>query len=578
MIGTASRRVESTSTTDLVTQASAATDRALKYLLEDQADNGSWVGTLCSSCEPTALSVMALHASDKQTFANQIQRGIDWLLETQLADGGWGDAVLDPSNVKATVLAVSALRLIDHDRYHAQIVRGLCRLEQLGGWPAVSIICAPIAALAGLLPWESTANLPIELILFPSGLRRRTSFGLSGFLSIGLMQNHRSPPSPWRRMLQRIARPRVIRWLREVQGTNGAFGESAMLNAFVVIGLIAAGERNGSGADVIHAALQYLVAQQRHDGSWPLDRDLEVFITTNAIIALAELKHELGQPRFVRTRDWLLEAQTKRPCFATGAPLGGWAWAVPSGWPDSDDTGFALKALSALGLSASDRSMQAGIDWILHMQNRDGSWSTFVPNSSAPFDQPCPYVTAHVLSGLRATGKFGMQSRPVQRAFAWLREVQGEDGTFQSIWFRNYSCGTAAVLEALADYDQVESSIGRRCIQWLLANQNRDGSWGGGLEQPGTAEETAWAIGALLSANVSPQSAAIERGIAWLLAQQRPDGSWDAAIIGLYSRSLYYSNTHYPLTFALKALAVYSRRAQAMAEPPRVRAESRGPR
>jgi squalene-hopene/tetraprenyl-beta-curcumene cyclase len=545
----------------LAQSARMAAEKTAAYLLHDQQPDGRWIGTLSSSCEPTALAAIALYLVDKEQYAQRIKQGIAWLLQTQHPDGGWGDAIHDPSNTKATVLAVSALHLTSKVEHKAAIERGMSMLEKLGGWGAVSNVCAPIAALVGLIPWSQTKCLPYELILAPYGLRRRTSFGLPAFLSMGIMQNsHRFSPV-WQRPLRVLARPNVVNWLRQVQAPNGSFEESVMMNSFVVIGLTAGGIAEAS--DIVQSSVHYTLNQQREDGSWPLDRDLEVSSTDTAIIALGGLGYDLRQPRFQRAKEWLLANQIREPFFATGAPGGGWAWAMPGGWPDIDDTSYALIGLAAFGLDSQHPQMQECTTWLLAMQNKNGSWSTFVKNSNMPFDQPCPYVTAHVLSGLWATGLFTANSKPVQRAIDWLQSVQRPDGSFPAIWFRNYSCATALVLEAMAEYSLVKTPLARQCLDWLLANQNLGGSWGGYREQPGTAEETSWAISALLLAGLSPTDKSIERGIGWLIDNQQPDGTWEPAIIGLYSQSLWYSNSSYAITFPLKALALYLRQVEA---------------
>ena len=547
-----------------------AAEQTAAYLLKTQLSDGRWVGKLSSSCEATACAVIALYLTGREQYAQQIQRGLAWLLQTQHSDGGWGDAVSDPSNINATSLAISTLHLISAPEHKAALERGLVILERLGGWDAVrdqryctlSGVCRTVAALVGLLPWSGLQDLPFEVILLPKGLYRKISITLPGFLALAMMQHTYRPAPIGRRLLRSLAKPRVVRWLRQAQAPNGSYEESPLLNALVVIGLTAGNIRGAS--EIIRSSLHYILEHQREDGSWPIDRDLETSNTHNSILALHELGYDLQLPRFQRTKEWLLASQFLEPFFATGAPGGGWSWAVPGGWPDTDDTAYNLKALIALGLSPQHPQLKKGIAWELALQNDDGSWSTFVPNSTLPFDQPCPYVTAHVLSGLRATGLFTANSEPVRRAIDWLRGRQEADGSFTGLWFRNYTCATAFVLEAMAEYGLADDLMARRCRNWLLDNQNPDGSWGGHIGQPGTPEETSWAIAALLLAGLSPTHRSIERGTAWLVNNQRPDGTWEPSIIGLYFRSLWYSDSYYAIAFPLKALALYLKRMEAM--------------
>jgi squalene-hopene/tetraprenyl-beta-curcumene cyclase len=189
------------------------------------------------------------------------------------------------------------------------------------------------------------------------------------------------------------------------------------------------------------------------------------------------------------------------------------------------------------------------------MQNHDGSWSTFVRNSRMPFDHDCPYVTGHALSALHALGYLERRPWIRDRALAYLQRAQRYDGSFASIWFREATCGTASVLEALTDLGLADASMALRAREALLRLQNDDGGWAGARLQASTAEETAWATLALARGAVdTPSRAAALRGARWLAEQQRPDGAWTPAPIGLYYSAMWYSDTWYALAFPLQAL------------------------
>jgi len=84
---------------------------------------------------------------------------------------------------------------------------------------------------------------------------------------------------------------------------------------------------------------------------------------------------------------------------------------------------------------------------------------------------------------------------------------------------------------------------------YLLSQQNPDGSWGGKKETPGTVEETALAIGAL--ATTHPENCM--RGFDWLLSENRTD-TLHSSPIGLYFAALWYDEKMYPLVYTLEAL------------------------
>jgi squalene-hopene/tetraprenyl-beta-curcumene cyclase len=161
-----------------------------------------------------------------------------------------------------------------------------------------------------------------------------------------------------------------------------------------------------------------------------------------------------------------------------------------------------------------------------------------------------------VLSALQATHRLEANPKLLDRALGYLERAQRYDGTFPSIWFRESVAGTASVVEALADCGLAHLPMALKARAALLRLQNEDGGWAGLRMQASTAEETSWALLALLR---MPEDAAsrraVERGIAWLLERQRADGTWEQAPIGLYYSAMWYSDSYYAVTLPMQALA-----------------------
>jgi squalene-hopene/tetraprenyl-beta-curcumene cyclase len=509
------------------------------------------------------MSIVALQLVDSALYTERISQGRSWLFATQSPDGGWGDAIIDPSNINATSLALAALVFTQpgqiSDAEHTALDRARQRLERFGGWQAVgdpdrctlSGPCRTVAALAGIMDWRKIKRLRPEVIMLPRTVRRTISTTFPAYLSIATLHSV-SAPHPLNQLpAYPRARDMSRDWLAQAQGPNGSFEESAFLTSVIIACWTAAGYGD---LPWLQPAIQFVLASQRDDGGWPIDRDLETFDTDLTVLAWDETG--LPLPNMDDVRTWLLARQFTTDCFPTGARPGGWAWAMPAGWPDADDTSYTLLTLRTLGVPASDPAIIFGADWLERMQNSDGSWSTFVRNSRMPFDHDCPYITGHVLCALQVAGRLEQRPHILERALRYLDRAQRYDGSFASIWFRETTAGTASVIEALHACGLLSLRMAKRARESLLRQQNDDGGWGGMRLQASTAEETAWAIMALLRwPEYEPARAAARRGVRWLLDHQRPDGTWAEWPIALYYSAMWYSDSYYAVALPMQALA-----------------------
>ena len=537
--------------------------RTLAYLRAEQQANDHWAGVLSSSALATAIAIVALQQVDRTGYAERIAVGRRWLFATQLDDGGWGDGIIDESNINATSLAIGALIFTQPAAPEPETMdrlrRARERLSAFGGWEAVgdpnrctlSGPCRTIAALAGIMDWRRIKRLRPEVVLLPQGVRRTISTTFPAYLSIATLHAEMVPhPLNALPSYERVKRL-CIEWLAKTQGANGSFEESAFLSSVIISCWTAAGYGD---LPWLQPALRFVLESQRADGGWPIDRDLETFDTDLTTFAFMEAGEPV--PNAERVRDWLLARQFDTVCFPTGAKPGGWAWAMPAGWPDADDSSYTVLALRALGVPAAHPALRRGASWLEGMQNRDGSWSTFVRNSRMPFDHDCPYITGHVLCALHAAGRLRTKPRILERALAYLTEAQRYDGSFASIWFREATAGTASVLEALADLDLLHTLMATRARDYLLRAQNDDGGWAGLRMQASTAEETAWAMLALLRCPSDERiRASVARGVDWLVQHQREDGTWAEWPLGLYYSAMWYSDSYYAVTLPARALA-----------------------
>ncbi|HEY6489175.1 MAG TPA: squalene--hopene cyclase [Terracidiphilus sp.] len=72
-----------------------AVERAIRYLLAQQEENGSWYGRWgVNYVYGTFLALRGLSASGSADAADAVARGAHWLREVQNPDGGWGESCL----------------------------------------------------------------------------------------------------------------------------------------------------------------------------------------------------------------------------------------------------------------------------------------------------------------------------------------------------------------------------------------------------------------------------------------------------------------------------------------------------
>ena len=235
---------------------------------------------------------------------------------------------------------------------------------------------------------------------------------------------------------------------------------------------------------------------------------------------------------------------------------------MPGGVPDADDTAGALIALVNLD---HREGIEAGIGWLLDLQNRDGGWPTFCRGwGKLPFDQSAPDLTAHALRALSAAAAGATRDdlrRAIRNGLTYLHRSQQPDGSWRPLWFGNQHAaglanpvlGTSRVLRALEIVDR-GWPLAAGGVNYLLGCQNADGGWGGARGVPSSQEETALAVAALAPwAETPATTAAIFRGVDYLL-RRPPLGDERPTPIGLYFSHLWYSEALYPLLWTIEAL------------------------
>jgi squalene-hopene/tetraprenyl-beta-curcumene cyclase len=610
---------------------------ATAALLRERHERGWWCGELSSSALSTATAVAALAMVARATqeppgrLGTLLQRGGDWLIRHQNADGGWGDTPHSISNLSTTALVWAAVGMLRDDcagvadclaAAERWLTRAAGSLEPRHLVPAIerrygqdrtfSIPILTMCALCGRLgpppgAWRYVRQLPFEVAVLPqrwfAALKLPVvSYALPALIAIGQVRHILQPSrNPLLRFVRDRCRRRTLDKLTRLQPPNGGFLEAAPLTSFVTMSLAAI----GLGDHVVaQRGVAFLAASVRPDGSWPIDTNLATWVTTLAVNAVSPESDGSG-PREPGAsvdaadpgsglpsgdrhviRSWLVGQQFSKIHPYTLAAPGGWAWTdLPGGVPDADDTAGALLALYKLGPAdaAVHRAVQAGVRWLVELQNRDGGIPTFCRGwGKQPFDRSSPDLTAHAIRAWLAWQPalpMPLQqhvARALKRAATYLRDKQRPDGAWIPLWFGNQHAagdenpvyGTARVVPAFCALEAAgEEAIGgtlNRALEWLVSQQNNDGGWSGAAGTVASVEETGVALEALAAAwdrrdrldgaALLALQSAIERGGAWLAEAIENDRWRKASPIGLYFAKLWYHEKLYPLIFATAAL------------------------
>ncbi|MEE2640237.1 MAG: prenyltransferase/squalene oxidase repeat-containing protein [Planctomycetota bacterium] len=609
---------------------------AVSNLLDERVPEGHWVGQLSTSALSTATAASALsaygNATGDRSHQGMVDGAIGWLVEHQNDDGGWGDTLKSYSNIATTMLARAAFffagqqdhltRAIQRADEYIQLRGGVAGLRARYGTDktfAVPILAN--CAMAGSESWKEVAALPFEAACVPQRFYHLlqlpvVSYAIPALVAIGQAKFFHDPPwNPLTRMARWFSVGRSLKVLQRMQPASGGFLEAIPLTSFVVMGLATSGK---SDHPVVKNGIRFIKQSILEDGSWPIDTNLATWTTTLSVnsfsaradASTAENVTEVEKVDSVigklECTDWILSCQNRVVHPFTQSPPGGWGWTDLSGAvPDADDTPGALLAIRNLwrrgNLTAEQRqrirdAANLGVEWLLKLQNRDRGWPTFCRGwGKLPFDRSGADITAHCLRGIHAwRGDVDIDSRRIGRAtergLLYLSSTQRSDGSWLPLWFGNQDredeenpvYGTAKVLAAYKDLKKMETAEARRGLEWLVRNQNPDGSWGGGrsnflrfrdfglgrrgdpgsgpLEQEGgelagSVEETALALEALLFAGNLPEIAdVLQKGVGWMLDAVETDCYRIDWPIGFYFAKLWYHERLYPQVFTVAAL------------------------
>ncbi|GGV34023.1 squalene-hopene cyclase [Streptomyces longisporoflavus] len=598
--------------------AARAIQRSTEFLLSQQDARGWWKGDLDTNVTMDAEDLLLrqfLGIRDEETT----RAAALFIRGEQRDDGTWATFFGGPGELSTTIEAYVALRLAGDAPDDPHMARASAWIRDRGGIAESRVFTRIWLALFGWWKWDDLPELPPELIYFPKWLPlniydfgcwarqtivpltivsakrpvRPAPFALEELHTDARVPNPGKPLAAvgsWDGVFQRLDKalhlyrkvaPRGVRkaamnsaarWIIERQENDGCWGGIQPPAVYSVIALHLLGY--DLEHPVLKAGLESLdrFAVWREDGARMIEAcQSPVWDTCLATIALADAGVPADHPQLIKAADWMLAEEIARPgdwaVRKPELPPGGWAFEFHNdNYPDIDDTAeviLALRRIAHPDRPRMENAISRGMRWTLGMQSRNGAWAAFDADNTSPFpnrlpfcdfgeviDPPSADVTGHVVEMLAVEGK--AHDPRTRRGIEWLLAEQEPDGSWFGRWGVNYVYGTGSVVPALTAAGLPASHPAlRRAVGWLESVQNDDGGWGEDLRSyryeewrghgASTASQTAWALLALLAAG-ERESKAVERGIAWLAETQRDDGSWDEP---------HFTGTGFPWDFSI---------------------------
>ncbi|HZL56206.1 MAG TPA: prenyltransferase/squalene oxidase repeat-containing protein, partial [Bryobacteraceae bacterium] len=420
-------------------QRSERVDRAITQVVDAlvslQHPDGYWCGELTAdSTLESDYILLQLWMHPPQSDGSwhppaqkRIEKACRQILQRQLPDGGWSIYKPGPSELNATVLAYTALKLCGYEIDAPEMARARRRALELGGLQECNSYTKINFSLFDLYPRRYVPSVPPEIVIAPGDiLYEMSSWTRSIVIPLSIVQAKgtiRQTPrgirvdellAPGKKLslrkrdaaaivfnhVDRVIKLWEKRGLKNVRSKAIREAERWMLER----------TRYTDGLGAIYPAMMYhimalqalgyaddqpdLIEAIRHFENLILESDTRfqfqpavspVWDTAICAYALGETEFSPAPAALTKAANWLLSKEIRRK--------GDWSVKrpdlTPSGWafefanefyPDIDDTAMVLIALrnaKATDRGRQERAEARAVNWLLGMQSSDGGWAAF---------------------------------------------------------------------------------------------------------------------------------------------------------------------------------------------------------